>query len=444
MEYIRIDKIMRHPDNPRKDLGNLDELTESIRAFGVLQNLTVVPGADTDQYTVICGHRRLAAAKAAGLNELPCIVIEDMDKKTQISIMLLENMQRSDLTPQEEAHGFQMMLDLGGSISEIVEKTGLSETKVRHRVKLNELDQKLLSEKMGKNISINDLIKLEKIKDPDRRNKALEKIGTNNFDWAVDNAVYEEKKETVLERLKEMLPDAEFTANWSAYPQVASLKYEKCEEADIVDFVNTLLEESVEADAPIMVHIGWSEALGRIMKERNPEETQPDPEAEERRQTLQQRKNRLQSMKDRMVERARAFVLGITETKAKLAADKMMPYTARYLSTAYACTSDDLLDLLIPDAEERNSIEDEDAEYKTICLEQPYRATLVGTVKAMMPSPYQDWWDYEGHFKENKNILSAMTDAYVLLGTLGYDVSDEEAGFLVGDSDLYLREEDDE
>ncbi|MBR3243996.1 MAG: ParB/RepB/Spo0J family partition protein, partial [Parasporobacterium sp.] len=117
-EFIQIDinDLIPHPDNPRKDLGDLAELTESIRTNGILQNLTVVK--DGDKYKVIIGHRRLAAAKAAGLTELPCTVA-DMDERQQLCTMMEENMQRQDLTIPEQAYGFQYMLDLGETVSSI-------------------------------------------------------------------------------------------------------------------------------------------------------------------------------------------------------------------------------------------------------------------------------------------------------------------------------------
>lgn len=78
IKYIPVSKLWRHPDNPRKDLGDVTELAESIKVNGVLQNLTVVPLIgeitkkwDGESYRVIIGHRRLAAAKLAGLEELP-------------------------------------------------------------------------------------------------------------------------------------------------------------------------------------------------------------------------------------------------------------------------------------------------------------------------------------------------------------------------------------
>ena len=130
---INTQDIYQHPDNPRKDLGDLSELSDSIAKKGIMQNLTVIPGhwdADRnwheDGYTLIIGHRRFAAAKQAGIQELPCRVVEDMDKKDQVSTMLEENMQRADLTIWEQANGFQMMLDLGESEEQIAEKSGFT------------------------------------------------------------------------------------------------------------------------------------------------------------------------------------------------------------------------------------------------------------------------------------------------------------------------------
>ena len=79
-EYVNIsvENIYPHPENPRKDLGDLSELVESIKKQGVMQNLTVIPGHwledgewSDEAYTLIIGHRRCAAAKLAGVTEVP-------------------------------------------------------------------------------------------------------------------------------------------------------------------------------------------------------------------------------------------------------------------------------------------------------------------------------------------------------------------------------------
>ena len=80
---IPIGQLEHHPENPRKNIGDITELTESIRKNGIMQNLTVVRNRFVpDLYTVVIGNRRMEAAKAAGLAEVPC-VISDMDPRTQ-------------------------------------------------------------------------------------------------------------------------------------------------------------------------------------------------------------------------------------------------------------------------------------------------------------------------------------------------------------------------
>ena len=197
---IAIEKLHPHPDNPRKVLGDIDELAESIKASGILQNLTVVPmNDDWTEFTVIIGHRRLAAAKQAGLTELPCAVVE-MTEKEQLSTMLTENMQRSDLTVYEEAKGCQLLLDLGDTVAEVAEKTGFSESKIRRRVKLCELDEEAFKESQIRQPTLQDYDRLNQIKDIDVRNELLTSIGTNNFDNLLYSAV--KKQETNEEKEK--------------------------------------------------------------------------------------------------------------------------------------------------------------------------------------------------------------------------------------------------
>lgn len=124
---LSVDLLNPHPSNPRKELGDLTELAESIKTRGIMQNLTAVPNIDGGNgYTIVIGHRRLAAAKLAGLKEVPCAIVE-MDEKTQLETMLLENVQRTDLTIIEQGDAYQMLIDLGEKPKDISKKTGVSE-----------------------------------------------------------------------------------------------------------------------------------------------------------------------------------------------------------------------------------------------------------------------------------------------------------------------------
>lgn len=206
--YLPIDKLYPHPLNPRKDLGDLTELADSISANGVLQNLTVVKGRyipsaliprefifdrDADGYTIIIGHRRKGGAEIAGLKELPCM-IADISESEQVQMMCMENMQRSDLTIYEQALGFQMMMEYGGTIEEVAEKTGFSKTTIRRRLQLAKLDRSTLEAVSSRQASLQDYDKLSQIEDVETRNLVLCEIGTNNFDKKMADALYAQEQ----------------------------------------------------------------------------------------------------------------------------------------------------------------------------------------------------------------------------------------------------------
>jgi ParB family chromosome partitioning protein len=107
---IPIDKVRPNPDQPRKTIGDVRELADSIREKGVLEPLLVryVPREDT--YYIISGERRYHASRAAGLHELPCIEKIADDAET-LELALIENLQRKDLTAFEEADGLSRLAE---------------------------------------------------------------------------------------------------------------------------------------------------------------------------------------------------------------------------------------------------------------------------------------------------------------------------------------------
>src|SRR5260370_37878310 len=105
---IRVDQIRPNPDQPRKALGDLRELTESIQEKGVLEPLLVRYVPREDCFHIISGERRYHASRAAGLREVPCIEKTADDAET-LEIGLIENIQRKDLTPFEEADGLHRL-----------------------------------------------------------------------------------------------------------------------------------------------------------------------------------------------------------------------------------------------------------------------------------------------------------------------------------------------
>lgn len=177
-----------------------DDERETLPAIGYMAYFR-----NTDGYTVIIGHRRLAAAKAAGLMELPCIVVEDMTLEEQISTMMTENMQRSDLTVYEEAEGFQMMMDFGNSVEQVADKAGFSESTIRRRVKLLSLDREAFKKSVKRGATLADFALLDKLDTEEAKNEVLKSVGTNNFRACLDRALREQKDRKTMNAIREVV-----------------------------------------------------------------------------------------------------------------------------------------------------------------------------------------------------------------------------------------------
>lgn len=126
---LPIDKLDANADQPRREIGDLTELTASVQEKGVLEPLLVKPTSD-GRWMIIAGERRWRAATAAGLVEVPCIEM-DVDEAEVAEIALIENMQRKDLTPWEEADGLRALSErFGYTHEEVARKVGKSRSTV--------------------------------------------------------------------------------------------------------------------------------------------------------------------------------------------------------------------------------------------------------------------------------------------------------------------------
>ena len=207
---IPVSKIEPHPQNPRKDLGDLTELCDSISRNGIMQNLTVVPlDDDMTKFRCVIGHRRLAAAKKVGLFAVPVTIAQDMDEREQLATMIAENMQRADLTIPEQVGAVQLMLDLGEDLEQIVERTGLAKSTVKQRAKIAGLtDNATLTKAWEHGVTLVQIERIAKIKDPQRRAALWEKSTGKYFDREIDAALYEEETEEFEKRVRKLLEDA--------------------------------------------------------------------------------------------------------------------------------------------------------------------------------------------------------------------------------------------
>lgn len=194
IEELRVDDLHENPHNPRTQVGDVGELAASIRMQGIKQPLLVTPTGEMDidgheRYRVVIGHRRLAAAKQAGLRTVPAIV-EDMDARREREIMLVENTQRSDLTPIEEADGYQGLLDLGVQVKEMAAKTGRSDRFVRQRLKIARIPQSTrdMAKDFGQ-LTLDQLDRLAEFESDPTMQQELAR--SDDFDWTYQRLKHE-------------------------------------------------------------------------------------------------------------------------------------------------------------------------------------------------------------------------------------------------------------
>ena len=140
VKYIPIEKIEPNINQPRKFFSDeaLNELANSIKKVGILNPIIVK--SVNDRYRIISGERRYRACKLAGIKEIPAIIKDKIDEKTSFEISLIENLQREDLNPIEEAESFQKLIDdFGYTHKQIAELIGKDRTYVTNALRLLKL-----------------------------------------------------------------------------------------------------------------------------------------------------------------------------------------------------------------------------------------------------------------------------------------------------------------
>jgi ParB family chromosome partitioning protein len=140
---IAVNKLDPNPEQPRVEIGDLTDLTDSIREKGVLEPLLVKPSRLSGRWMIIAGERRWRAARDAGLREVPCIEM-DVDDRAVAEIALIENMQRKDLTPWEEADGLRALTErFGYTHEEVARKVGKSRSTITEALSIATLPESI-------------------------------------------------------------------------------------------------------------------------------------------------------------------------------------------------------------------------------------------------------------------------------------------------------------
>ena len=475
---LPINDLHPHPDNPRKDVGDVTELSESIKVNGVLQNLTVIPGhwmtkeewmeisarykqnpTEEDRvlmnskwldtgYTVIIGHRRLAASKQAGLTEMPCVIVE-MNHKEQVSTMLTENMQRVDLTVYEQANGFQMMLDMGDSMDEIAEKSGFSKTTVRKRLEIAKLDSKTLKKVSARQLTLADFDELAKIDNIDVRNKLLGSMGTANFKNELQSALRDQQLEKKMVEWLEVIrtfatedPNAnyqnrQYIKNYGYYNMTADVVIP--EDSDTVKYFYRVGKQQID-----------------IFKEKDlNKEAAEKAEREEKQRKAEYRHQRYEDISDRHYLLRHEFVKNLSNAVCKRHAVAVYGYVANTLYVTTDGYTDDmdleLLSNLLGVKIDEGYLEDDNrlTEIPGIrtALEAFPEKTIFCMAFAIMDDATNGYWrriwncgQYDYAHKDNLKLDTL----YEALKALGYEMSDEEKKMQSGDHEVFLPRYGDE
>ena len=443
VHMLDTDKLIPNPDNPRKDVGDIEELAKSIRKNGIMQNLTVVPADDDlEEFMVLIGHRRLAAAKAAGLCKVPCVIAEGLTREEQLAIMLEENMQRNDLTVLEQAESFQMMIDLGNTIESLTDKTGFSESTIRHRLKIAELDSEMLrkrEEDPDLQLSLTDLYELEKIKSLETRNSVLgAAISGEDLRRRARNAAAQEKVDEAFERCAAIMqqaglkPAGKDVKSWSA-----GLDRVWSDELNNPELIRMLKDKLEELDTETKYI--YLRDYGRIfiMKKKKPQKHEMTEE-EKRRKELDKRRKAFIEVQKSYDRRRHDFILNelqgskLTEEQKQEIMTRAIEILLRYGQGT-------------PITAVATAAYVEEIDQWKVTDEQKEAALNMEPWVVMLAAADYDMSLYSGMYRVligyNGEIRAKMTEEimeiYNLLAKYGYEMEPEEKAMLDGTHELY-------
>ena len=452
LKQIGLNEIHPHPQNPRRDLGDVSELTESIKKNGIMQNLTVIPGHWDEKgkhheegYTLLIGHRRYKASMAAGIDSVPCRIITGMDEREQLSTMLEENMQRADLTVWEQAQGFQMMLDLGESEDDLAEKTGFSKQTIKHRLQIAKLDSNLLKKKENDKsfqLTLTDLYELEKIEDINRRNEVLKNCySSRDLAFRAKQAAFQEKRDNLykifeekckalgIKEAKAQVKNERWGDKWE---EVFSVNLETAKK---IELTKKVLNDDIEK----LTYIRWyGDSSAAIIKLKQKEKKKKTASELLEEKEAQDRKEINSRLKD-LMKKKDIFIKEIIEKKIEAIKETHEDiedvYNAIILLETWV-SNFSLREYLIGKETYKMNDEEKAAADKQIEQLTLMEKMLIPLGKGMNEKSGRviDW---QGYFsKENGEKIMKC---FEVLSKWGWSLSDEEASLLNGECELYKK-----
>lgn len=182
IRHVPIDRIEPNPENPRLlfEESALVELAASITEHGVLQPILVRP-MGTDRYQLVAGERRWRAAAKAGLATIPALV-EELDDEAALEIAVIENLQREDLSPLEEATMYEKMVrDHGYSIRKLAQKLGKDKGYLENRLRLADAPEEIRALVSVRKDTLSHAYELMKVQDPKKRRRLAAQVASGQL-----------------------------------------------------------------------------------------------------------------------------------------------------------------------------------------------------------------------------------------------------------------------
>lgn len=377
---------------------------------------------------------------------MPCSVVE-MTEKEQISTMLLENMQRSDLSVSEQAQGFQLMLDLGETETTIAEKTGFSRSTVRHRLNLAKLNQETLAEREENKdfqLTLTDLYELEKVQDIKKRNEILKTAASSReIAWKAKQAVREEKiqknAQVVIEILEEKgvkvapkrAKEERWTGKWKEITDIDLSQWEDQTKIDLQDTKDQLYYYQYYDRIYVVKKV--------IQKER--EKTEQEKKTEK----IKENKRKITEILKRMRRERDDFIKELVSGKITISKEVNVKETGWKIMINQIVSGGSVAHMNavygfygignVYEAKEEE-VERIKKDFAEMSQEKQMLILLTQTAE-----PYEAT-DYYGHYKKE---MKHLRDFYGLLQQMGFSFrSLEELKILNGTHELYTQETEDE
>lgn len=371
-----------------------------------------------------------------------------MSEREQLQTMLVENMQRSDLTTYEQAQGFQMMLNMGDSVAEIAEKSGFSQTTIRRRVKLLDLDRQKFQKAESRGATLNDYLELDKLDSPEDKNKALDAIGTANFNSVLKSLISEQE-------IRKKFAEWEECADAFAYhiEKTGEFNGQKVDMAYFSGYNRWDLkkEMTVPEDASDVRYFYRKDSTGITLYKERQELQQPDPEAEareERRRRDEQAENEFAEVAEAHFELRKDFIKELPNSVFKQHMKEIALFcvaTTESIGGGYCNSINPRLCAQLLGM--RLSPDDENEDFcdmgfvRSAAEAQPEKLIFCACYSAIDAND-ESYYDSQWNMGEHQYVLcenSQLDRVYDVLEALGYEKSDDEEAMADGTHRLFAE-----